>query len=218
MGFSSLNESFSLISFSYSINGIRVIRRECALSGPSSMVSFAHQPTSLNINVYITEALLSVTTKCNLKKISACVMRILYDFSYTFAIRCQFNDLYFDLFHRIFFLFHIHMKIFFIISMKCLIHLALLHPLILIWPWNWYRVPAAKPLVLICMAFMITLYPTFSSSFLISSYLLFLYYWLYSIRVLYGTDNSTMIILRFVLDRRTISGHRPLLDIVFDWV
>ena len=62
------------------------------------MVLFAHWPHSLNIKVHITEALLcwlrSVTVKC--------VMRILCESHYTIAIRCWFNNLYFELFHEYF--------------------------------------------------------------------------------------------------------------------
>ena len=148
-------------------------------------------------------------------KISTCVMKILDESYYTFAIRCQFYELHFELFHRIFLLFHIHMELFSVISMKRFICLSLLCPLIQIWPRNWYRVPATKPLALISTAFMIMLYPSFSSSFLRSSYLLVLYSWLNFIWLSHGIDNSTTKILRFALDRRTISGHRPLLDIVF---
>ena len=46
-------------------------------------------------------------------------------------------------------------------------------------------------------------------------YLLVLYSWLFSIWLSYGSDNSTTMILRFTFDRRTISDHRLLLDIVF---
>ena len=82
-------------------------------------------------------------------------MRILHE--------SQFNELHFELFHGIFLLFHIHMEIFSVISMRRFIHLAILRLLIPIRLRNWYRVPARKPLAPI--SFMITLYPSFSSSF-----------------------------------------------------
>ena len=62
----------------------------------------------------------SIRTKCDLKKKSACVMIILRESRYAFVIRYWFEDFYFELFHGIFLLFHIH------------IHLTLLCPLILI--------------------------------------------------------------------------------------
>ena len=121
-------------------------------------------------------------------KITMCVMRILRDSCYAFAIKCQFNEIHFELFYRIFLLFHIHMELFSVISMRHFIHLPLLHPLIPIWLRNWYRVPATKPLAPISTAFMITLYPSFSSSFLRSSYLLVLFLWLRSIQLSYSID------------------------------
>ena len=142
-------------------------------------------------------------------------MRMLLESHYAFTIKCQFNELHFQLFHGIFLLFHIHMELFSIISMQHFIHLALLRPLILTRLRNWYRVPAMKPLAPISTALTITLYPSFSSSFLRSLYLLVLYSWLWSIWLSYGIDSSTLVILRFALDKRTISGCRPLLDIVF---
>ena len=170
MRFSSLNECFSLISFSYSIISIRVIRRECAPFRSLPLNSFiCKSPPSLNINGYITEALWMFTQKCNgemwFEKISTCVMWILRESRYTFASRCWFYDLYFELLHRIFLIFHILMKLFSVIWMRRPIHLALLHLLIPIWPRNWYRVPAMKPLAPISMAFIITLYPSVTSSF-----------------------------------------------------
>ena len=42
------------------------------------------------------------------KNISACVMKILHESRYEFAIKCRLNDLYFKLFQEIFLLFHIH--------------------------------------------------------------------------------------------------------------
>ena len=56
------------------------------------------------------------------EKISACVMRILRNSRYAFAISCRFNDLYFELFHGISILFHIHIELFWVISMSCPIH------------------------------------------------------------------------------------------------
>ena len=83
-----------------------------------------------------------------------------------------------------------------------------------IWPRNWYRGPATNPLTPIFTIFTITIYPPFSSSVLRSSYLLVLYSWLCSIRLSYGIDNSTSIILRFNFDIRTITCRRPFVDIV----
>ena len=128
-------------------------------------------------------------------------MRILRKSHYIFAIECRFNELHFELFHGRFLLSHIHIKLFSVISMRHFIHLALLHPLIQIWLRNWYKVPATKPLAPISTAFMITLYSSFSSSFLRSSYLLVLYSWFSSIRLSYGIHSSTMMILRFGLNR-----------------
>ena len=48
--------------------------------------------------------------------------------------------------------------------------------------------------------------PSLFQLFLRSSYLLVLYMWICSIRLSYDIDNSTTLILRFALDRRTISG------------
>ena len=148
-------------------------------------------------------------------KITACIMRIFHESCYAFTIECWFNVLHFELFHEIFLLFHIHMELFSVISMRHFIHLALLHPLIPIWLRNWHWVPATKPLAPISITFVITLYPLFPSSFLRSSYLLVLYLWLRSIWLSYGIDSSTLMILRFALDKRTMSSHRPFLDIVF---
>ena len=57
------------------------------------------------------------TQKCKIEmwfqKKSACVMRILRESRYAFTIRNWFNDFYFELFHGIFLLFHIHMELFF---------------------------------------------------------------------------------------------------------
>ena len=114
---------------------------------------------------------------------------------YSFAIKCQFNERHFELFHGIFLLFHIHMELFSVMSTRSFIHLALLRPLITIWPRNWYQVPAMKPL---STAIFNCVYTRGFDQF----------------GFLYGIDNYTMMILSFVLDR-TISGHRPLLDIAF---
>ena len=137
-------------------------------------------------------------------------MRILRGSRYAFAITCRYNDLYFELFHGIFLLFHIHLELISFISIRCLIHLALFRPLIPIWSRNLYRLPAMEPLAPISAAFMITLYPFFSSSSLISSYLLVLYSWLCFIRLSYDIDNPTTMILTFTLDRRIISSGRPV--------
>ena len=74
-----MNESFSHISFSYSLDGIRVIRGVCArFETFFSTVLYAHTHTHththrLNINEYMTEALLcwprSVMAKCDFKNI-----------------------------------------------------------------------------------------------------------------------------------------------------
>ena len=92
-----------------------------------------------------------------------------------------------------------------------ILYIWLLHPLILIWHRNWYRMSLAP----ISMAFMIMLYLSFSSSVLRSSYSLVLYLWLCSIRLSYGIDNFITMILSFAFNRKTISGRRLLLDIVF---
>ena len=144
-------------------------------------------------------------------------MKILPESCYAFAIECRFNELHFELSNGIFFLFHIHMELFSVISMRRFIHLALIRPWIPIWHRNWYRVPATKLLAPISTAFMITLYSSFSSSFKRSSCLLVLYSWGWSIRLSYGIDNSTTMILKFALDKITMSGRRLLLDIVFEW-
>ena len=64
------------------------------------------------------------------------LMRILHESYYAFTIRCCFKNLYFELLHVIFLSFHIHLELFSVTSMRHLIHLTLLHPLILIWPRN----------------------------------------------------------------------------------
>ena len=97
----------------------------------------------------------SVTVNCDLKKVPACVMRILHKSPYAFAIKCWFNDFYFELFDGIFRLCHIHMELSSVTSMNSHIHLTLLRPLIPIWHRNWYRVPAMNPLASISTAFMI---------------------------------------------------------------
>ena len=129
-------------------------------------------------------------------KISACIMRILRESCYAFAIMCRFKELHFELFHGIFLLFHIQMELFSVISMRHFIYLALPCPLILIWLRNTYMVPATKPLPPISTVFTVTLYKSFSSSFLRSSYLLVLYSWLWSIRLSYGIDSYTTIIFK----------------------
>ena len=57
-------------------------------------------------------------------------MRILRESRYAFTIECRFNELPFELFQRIFLLFHIHMEVFSVISMRRFIHLAQLRPFI----------------------------------------------------------------------------------------
>ena len=140
----------------------------------------------------------------------ACVMKILRESCYAFVTRCWFIDFYFELFHRIFILFHIHMELFSVISMRCL-----LRPLIPIWPRNWCRVPATNPLAPISTAFMTAIYPSYSSSF----FKIFIFTSFVLVALLhpafYGIDNSTTKIFRFAFDKRTISGRRPSLDIVY---
>ena len=51
-------------------------------------------------------------------------MRILREPRFAFAIECRFNELHFELFHGIFLLFHIDMKLFSYISMGRFIHYA----------------------------------------------------------------------------------------------
>ena len=145
-------------------------------------------------------------------------MRILCESHYAFAIKCRFNGLHFELFHRIFFFFFCSISTwnyFPLFLWGCFIHLAVLFSLIPSWLRNWYWVPAMKPLAPNSTAFTIMPYCSFSSSFLRSLYLLVLYLWLWSIQTSYGIDNSAMMSLRFTLDRRTISGPRPWLDIIF---
>ena len=57
-------------------------------------------------------------------------MRILCESHCAFTIKCRFNELHFELFHRIFLLFDIQMELFSIISMRLFIDLAQLRPLI----------------------------------------------------------------------------------------
>ena len=142
-------------------------------------------------------------------------MKILHESRYTFAIECRFNELHFELFQRIFLLFHIHTELSSVISMNLFIHLSLLHPLIPIWLRNWYRATATKPFAPISTAFTITLYSSFSSFFLRSPYLPILYSWFWSIRFSLGIDISTKMILRFTLDKTTMSGRKCFLDMVF---
>ena len=78
---------------------------------------------------------------------------------------------YFEMFHGTFLLFHIHIEQFSVISVRRFILLLLLRRLIPICPRNWFRVPATKPLAPISTALTVTLYHSFSSSFLSSSYL-----------------------------------------------
>ena len=67
----------------------------------------------------------------------------------------------FEMFHRTFLLFHIHIEQFSVTSVRCFILLLLLRRLIPICPRNWYRVPVTKPLASIFTALTITLYPSF---------------------------------------------------------
>ena len=146
-------------------------------------------------------------------KTSACIMRILWEFRYTFAIKCQFNKLHFELFLRIFLLFHIRMELISVISMRRFIFGSIM-------PFD--SDLTQKQVQGVCYETSCSYFhsfhnhanPSFFSSFLWSLYLLVLYLWLWYIQFTNGIDNSTMMILRFPLDRRTISGHRPLLDIV----
>ena len=190
---------------------LRVVRRECVPFWGLPLNFFIYTLASSLRPYYV----IVQTQKYNSEmwfenKQKMCVMHILHESHYTFAIRCWFNDLYFELFHEIFPLFHIHMELFSITSMRLLIHLTLLHPLIPIWPRNWYRGPTTNPLTPISKALTLMLYLSFSSSVLRFLYLLVLYFWFSN-----GIDNTTMMILRFTLDWRTISGHKPLLNIVF---
>ena len=91
-------------------------------------------------------------------------MRILRESRNAFAIECRFNELHFELFHGLFLLFHDHMELFSVISIRRFIHLAVLRPLIPIWIRNWYRVPATK-LLSPTSTFTIILYPSFSRFF-----------------------------------------------------
>ena len=113
-----------------------------------------------------------------------------------------------------FLLFHIHIEQFSVISVRSFILLLLLRRLIPICSRNWYRVPATKPLAPISTALTIMLYPSFSSSFLRSSYLLVLETWLCSSRLSNGIVNSTRMTFEFSFKNRTMSGRRPLLDIM----
>ena len=67
-------------------------------------------------------------------------VRWLRESHYAFVIRFWFNVLYLELYLGIFLLFHIQMEPFSVTSMMRLMHLFLLHPLITIWPRNWYRI------------------------------------------------------------------------------
>ena len=139
MGFSLLNESFNFISFSYWKNKIRVIIMECGLFRGLLINSFICTLAPLTEYkciqhwrlIMMLGRLRSVTVKCDI-----CVMRILCESRYAFAIKCWFNSL----------LFHIHLEPFSFTSMRRLIHLTLLLPLIPNWLRNCYMVSATKPL------------------------------------------------------------------------
>ena len=143
-------------------------------------------------------------------KISACFMRILCESLYTFTIKCQFNEIHFELFRKIFLLCHIHMELFYkvfhifgsITSFDSDLTQKLVQSACYETSCSYFH------------SFHNHAISFFSSSFLRSSYLLVLYLWLWSIHLSYGIDSSTMKILRFILDKRTMSGHRPFLDIV----
>ena len=152
---------------------MRVIRKECALFRGLPLNGFICTPAPphriwIHISLRLYYVVVLQTQKCNGEmwfwKKNVCmhyknIVRI------SFVIWCWFNILYFELIHGIFLLFYIFMELFFITSMRRLIHLTLLRPLIPIWPWNRYRVPATNPFAPISMAFMIILYSSFSNSF-----------------------------------------------------
>ena len=104
------------------------------------------------------------------------------------------NVFHFEILHGTFLFVHIHKEPFSVISERCFMLLVRLRPLIPIWPRNWYKVPDTNPLAPISTALTVTLYPSFSSSALRSSYLLVLYVWLSSIWLSYGIVNPTTMI------------------------
>ena len=86
MGFSSLYESYSLISFSYSINSIRVIRRECASFRGFLLNGFICTPASLTEYKYIYITIMlscrrrSIMAKWDLKKKKESYLRALWEY------------------------------------------------------------------------------------------------------------------------------------------
>ena len=139
-------------------------------------------------------------------KITVCFIRMLRESRYVFVIECRFNELHFELFYGIFLLadgtiFRSFFKAFYTFGS--------------ITPFD---ADLTQKLV------QGACYETSSSYFysfhdhtiplLFLLFLLVLYSWLWSIRLSYGIDSSITIILRFALDKRTISDLRPLLNIV----
>ena len=110
-------------------------------------------------------------SSANLPRLHTCKNKVpFWDFR-QFAV----THVYFEMFHGTFLLFHIHIEQFAVISIRSFIILLLLRQLIPIYPRNWFRVPAMKRLAPISTALTVMLYPSFSSSFLRSSYLLVLH-------------------------------------------
>ena len=138
----------------------------CTVFGPSSLRLYLHiGPSSLIWSP------IKASWQINVSGWNVQIFKFVFVIKMLLCIREQVMlwRVYFEIFHGTFLLFHIHIEQFSVISVRRFILLLLLRRLIPICPRNWYRMPATKPLAPISTALTVTLYSSFSSSFLRSS-------------------------------------------------
>ena len=131
------------------------------------------------------------------------------------AIKCRFNELYFEIFHRIFLLFYIHMEVLSVISMRCFIYLTLL-PL--------FDSDLTQKLVQrACYKNYCSNFYSFYDQAIPFHFRLFLKIFIFTVFILVTSVppafiwywEFTTMILWFALNKRTIYGHGLFLDVFF---